>query len=268
MSASLLRTIVAAARRSAAEREIRVPLATLEATIAARPDGQFRAALEADAAGAPPRIIAECKRRSPSKGILREHYDPAAIAASYAAAGAAAISVLTEPTFFDGSLDHLADVRHAVQIPVLRKDFVVTRYQLTEARAAGADAALLIAAALDDGELNALLRAAEALGLDALVEVHDAAELERAVAAGAAIIGVNSRNLHTLAVDTGVLHALASRIPRGVVAVAESGLRDAATISGLREAGFRGFLIGERFMTDGDPGSALRALLGAQVERA
>lgn len=268
MSGSLLRTIVAAARRSAAEREIRVPMATLEAATALRPAGLFRAALEADAGGAPPRIIAECKRRSPSKGILRQHYDPAAIATSYEAAGAAAISVLTEPTFFDGALDHLADVRQAVQIPILRKDFIVTRYQLAEARAAGADAALLIAAAVDDGELNELLRSAEAVGLDALVEVHDAAELERAVAAGAALIGVNSRNLHTLAVDTGVLHALAPRIPRGVVAVAESGLRDAQTIAALREAGYRGFLIGERFMTEDDPGAALQALLDGGAERA
>ena len=258
---SLLRTIVAASRTAATGREVRTPRASVEKAIGSRPAGAFRAALEADAPDAPPRVIAECKRRSPSKGILRGQYDPAAIASAYADAGAAAISVLTEPTFFDGSLDHLSAVRAAVTIPVLRKDFIVTDYQIAEARAAGADAVLLIAAALSAAELNDLLRTAEGYGLDALVEVHDAAELEHAVAAGATVIGVNSRNLHTLAVDTNVLIELAPRIPRGVVAVAESGIRDAATIRALRAAGYRGFLIGERFMADEDPGAALKELL-------
>ena len=261
MSASLLMSIAAASRRAAVEREVRAPLAALEAAPALRVPGAFRAALEADSPDAPPRVIAECKRRSPSRGILRERYDPAAIAAAYEQAGAAAISVLTEPTFFDGALDHLASVRGAVSIPVLRKDFIVTRYQLAEARARGADAALLIAAALDDADLDDLLRGAEGYGLDALVEVHDAPELERAVALGASIIGVNSRNLHTLSVDTAVFEALAPRIPRGVVAVAESGIRDAVMVRALRSAGYRAFLIGERFMADDEPGEALRALL-------
>jgi indole-3-glycerol phosphate synthase len=259
MSASLLHAIVAASRRAVTEREIRAPLATLEESAPARQAGAFRAALEVD--DPKPNIIAECKRRSPSKGILREQYDAAAIAASYAAAGAAAISVLTEPSFFDGALADLAAVRAAVAIPVLRKDFIVTRYQLAEARAGGADAVLLIAAALDDEALQDLLRSAEAYGLDALVEVHDAEELERAVSAGAAIIGVNSRNLHTLDVDTALLHALAGRIPRGVVAVAESGIRDAGTVKALQADGYRAFLVGERFMTAEDPGAALAALL-------
>ena len=261
MSSSLLRTIVAASRTAAAEREVRATVPSLEASFPARQAGAFRTALEADAAGAPPRIIAECKRRSPSKGILRERYEPAEIARGYEAAGAAAISVLTEPTFFDGSLEHLAQVRTTVAIPILRKDFIVSAYQIAEARAAGADAVLLIAAALERSQLDELLRVAESYGLDALVEVHDAQELEEAVACGAAVIGVNSRNLHTLAVDTNVLRELAPRIPRGVVAVAESGLRDAATIAELREAGYRAFLIGERFMADDDPGAALAALL-------
>jgi len=264
MSTSLLRTIVAASRRAVTEREVRAPLAMLEASAPARPAGAFRAALEVDAPEV--RIIAECKRRSPSKGVLREQYDAAAVAASYAAAGAAAISVLTEPSFFDGALTDLAAVRAAVTIPVLRKDFVVTRYQLAEARAAGADAVLLIAAALDDEALHDLLRAAEGYGLDALVEVHDAEELERAVSAGAAVIGVNSRNLHTLDVDTTVLHTLAGRIPRGVVAVAESGIRDAGTVKALRADGYRAFLVGERFMTADDPGAALAALLAETAE--
>ncbi|HUF23068.1 MAG TPA: indole-3-glycerol phosphate synthase TrpC [Vicinamibacterales bacterium] len=256
----MLHTIVAASRRAVTEREVRAPLAMLEESAPVRHTGAFRAALEKGGEGGP-RIIAECKRRSPSKGILREQYDTAAIAASYAAAGAAAISVLTEPSFFDGTLADLAAARAAVSIPVLRKDFIVTRYQLAEARAAGADAVLLIVAALEDEALRDLLRSAEAYGLDALVEVHDAEELERAVAAGAAIIGVNSRNLHTLDVDTSVLHALAGRIPHGVVAVAESGIRDAATVNALRADGYRAFLVGERFMTSDDPGAALAALL-------
>ena len=258
---SLLRTIVAASRKAASEREVRVPVAALEKSFAAGREGRFRAALEADDRSESPRVIAECKRRSPSKGILRDDYDPEAMAKSYEKAGAAAISVLTEPTFFDGAIDHLAAVGRAVEIPVLRKDFIVTGYQIAEARAAGADAVLLIAAALTDVELNELIRRAEAYGLDALVEVHDASELERAVAAGAAIIGVNSRNLHTLAVDTSVFHALAARMPRGVVAVAESGITSAAAIAELRAGGYRAFLIGERFMTASDPGDALASLL-------
>jgi indole-3-glycerol phosphate synthase len=265
MTSSLLRAIVAASRTAAAGREVRTPVSSLESAFAPRRAGVFRAALEAGGAGAPPRIIAECKRRSPSKGILRERYQPSEIARGYERAGAAAISVLTEPAFFDGALEHLASVRAAVSIPVLRKDFIVTPYQIAEARAAGADAVLLIAAALDRDQLDALLRVAEGLELDALVEVHDAGELERAVAAGAAIIGVNSRNLHTLAVDTHVLHQLAPRMPRGVVAVAESGIRDAAMIAALRDAGYRAFLIGERFMTEDDPGAALASLLKERV---
>lgn len=261
MTASLLQTIVAASRKAAGEREVRVPVGALESGFGARPAGGFRPALEADDPARPPRVIAECKRRSPSKGILREHYDPAVIAAAYEQHGAAAISVLTEPGFFDGSLEHLTAVRRAVRIPVLRKDFIVTPYQLAESRSAGADAVLLIAAALDDAGLNDLLRGAEAYGMDALVEVHDEEELERAVSAGAAIIGVNSRDLHTLAVDTSVFETLAHRIPRGVVAVAESGLKDARTVAALRAGGYRAFLIGEQFMTADDPGAALSRLL-------
>jgi indole-3-glycerol phosphate synthase len=260
-SSSLLRTIVAAARTAAQAREVRTPIGVIERRAVPRPAGLFRAALERDEIGAPPRVIAECKRRSPSKGILRERYEPSDIASAYQAAGAAAISVLTEPTFFDGALEHLERVRAAVTIPVLRKDFLVTPYQIAEARAAGADAVLLIVAALNDAELNDLLRVAEGYGLDALVEVHDAGELERAVIAGASIIGINSRNLHTLAVDAGVFAALAPRIPRGVVAVAESGIRDPRTIAALRRDGYRGFLIGEHFMTLADPGAALAELL-------
>ena len=156
-------------------------------------------------------VIAECKRRSPSRGVLRADYDPVAIARGYAEAGAAAISVLTEPTFFDGSLDHLRAVRAAVAVPVLRKDFIVSEYQILEAKAAGADAVLLIVAALDPVELRALAGCAAGLGLDALVEVHDAGELRAAIDAGARIVGVNNRNLRTLEVDVKASEAVDRR---------------------------------------------------------
>ena len=218
---------------------------------------RFQAAL---AAKGELNVIAECKRRSPSRGILRMDYDPAAIARGYAAAGAAAISVLTEPTFFDGSLDDLRLVRAAVDVPVLRKDFIVDEYQLLEARAACADAILLIVAVLTDRRLQQLMSAADGLGLATLVEVHDGVELERALEAGARMVGVNSRNLKTLGVDTGILTDLARRIPSDVVAVAESGLRTRADLARARDAGYRACLIGESLMTAPDPGAALAAL--------
>jgi indole-3-glycerol phosphate synthase len=206
-------------------------------------------------------VIAECKRRSPSRGILRADYDPAGLAWQYASSGAAAISVLTEPTFFDGELAHLEAVRHAVGVPVLRKDFIIDRYQLLEARACGADAILLIVAALDDDTLKSLARDARLLALDVLVEVHDETELARAVDAGADLIGVNNRNLRTLAVDVNASVKLASRMPAGVLPVAESGLRTGTDLRGLHDIGYRAFLIGERFMAAPDPGAALAALL-------
>ena len=193
--------------------------------------------------------------------MLRADYDPAAIARRYAEAGAAAISVLTEPTFFDGSLAHLEAVRAVVDVPILRKDFVVDGYQLLEARASGADAVLLIVAALDDEALARLTRDARALGLDVLVEVHDEAELDRALASGADLIGVNNRNLRTLTVDVEASVRLAARMPAGVLAVAESGLKSGSDVRRLQSLGYRAFLIGERFMTATDPGGALAGLL-------
>jgi indole-3-glycerol phosphate synthase len=255
----LLDAIVAATRKRVEDARARTGAAALSrAAAAATPPRGFRAALAVDGV----RVIAECKRRSPSRGVLRMAYDPVAIAHGYAAAGAAAISVLTEPTFFDGALDHLQAVRAAVDVPVLRKDFVVDAYQLLEARAAGADAVLLIVAALDDAELRTLSGAARDLGLDVLVEVHDEAELERADAAGATLIGVNNRNLRTLAVDVEASLRLAARLPEGALAVAESGLRAGEDLRRLRTVGYQAFLIGERFMSADDPGAALRGLLG------
>jgi indole-3-glycerol phosphate synthase len=256
----LLATIVAATRRIVEVRQAEVPLRALEARIDRPPDGAgFAAALRASPA---PRIVAECKRRSPSRGILREDYDPAAHARAYAAAGAAAISVLTEPAFFDGAPDHLRAVRSAVPTPLLRKDFIVTEYQVVEAGVLGADAVLIIAAAVDDRALKDLARRAAALGLAALVEVHDRRELDRAVGAGAAIIGVNSRNLRTLAVDPGVLSSLADALPDEVIAVAESGLKSPADLARLGAAGYDAFLVGERLIGQPDPGAALRELRG------
>lgn len=262
--ADVLEAIVAAARRSATERERGTSRASLERVLAdRRPNGaEFRASL-----GKPGiRVIAECKRRSPSRGILRSSYDPASIARGYNAAGAAAISVLTEPSFFDGSLDHLRAVRAAVDVPLLRKDFVVTDYQVIEAAAAGADAVLLIVAALEPDELMRLAALARSIGLAALVEVHDREELTCALDVGADLVGVNSRNLRTLAVDQSVLDVVGAEIPKGVTAVAESGLKTPDDLRRLHALRYDAFLIGERFMIEPDPGSALAALRGAAAE--
>ena len=254
----LLAAIVAATRTRVREARARVPERVLEARAAEGPAPRgFRAALARPGL----RVIAECKRRSPSRGVLCAAYDPSAIARQYAGAGAAAISVLTEPAFFDGALAHLAAVRAAVDLPLLRKDFVVDGYQLLEARAAGADAVLLIVAALDDRDLRRLRDEARALGLDALVEVHDEDELTRALDAGADLVGVNNRNLRTLAVDVAASARIGPRLPAGVVGVAESGLRTHDDLVRLGRAGYGAFLVGERLMSTADPGAALRELL-------
>ena len=225
----------------------------------------FRRALEARR----PAIIAEIKRASPSAGVIAEDYDPAAIAAKYQAAGAAALSVLTDKQFFQGSLDHLVEARLATHLPVLRKDFTLDRYHLFQASAEGADAILLIVAALTDPELSELLEQARELNLDALVEVHDEAELERALAAGASLIGVNNRNLKTLEVSLETSLRLAERIPPEVLAVSESGIRTPQDISRLTDAGYGAFLIGESLMKQSDPGRALAELIqGSAAGRA
>jgi indole-3-glycerol phosphate synthase len=259
-TADLLGAIVAATRRISSVRSAREPMADL----AKRADRtQPRPGVFAAALAAPGRvnIIAECKRRSPSRGVLCAQYDPVAIARGYAAAGAAAMSVLTEPTFFDGAIEHLRQVRAAVTTPLLRKDFIVSEYQLLEARAAGADAVLLIVAALEPAELRRLAGQAADLGLDALVEVHNGEELDVAVDCGARIVGVNNRNLRTLEVDVHASDTLIARMPRHVVAVSESGLKSAADIERLRASGYHAFLMGERFMTTPDPGRALADVL-------
>jgi indole-3-glycerol phosphate synthase len=255
----LLRTIVSATQRITALRREREPLAALERRAASASPRGARFETELEKAGRV-NVIAECKRRSPSKGVLAAQYDPVSIARQYERGGAAAISVLTEPTFFDGAIDHLAAVRGAVDIPLLRKDFIVDEYQLFEACAAGADAVLLIVAALDQGDLVRLQAKARDLGLATLVEAHDAAEMTRAIDSGAQVIGVNNRNLRTLQVAVDASFQLAAMLPKGVVGVSESGLQSRADLDRLAAAGYRAFLIGERFMTDPDPASAIREL--------
>jgi indole-3-glycerol phosphate synthase len=264
-SADLLDAIVAATRRIVEIRQAREPLPVLirRAEAARRTSGLLTAISRMDGLS----IIAECKRRSPSRGVLRADYDPASIARGYEGAGAAAISVLTEPTFFDGSLDHLRAVRDAVRLPILRKDFIVSEYQLLEAQAAGADAVLLIVAALQPRELASLVACAARLGLDALVEVHTADELSAAIDIGSRMIGINNRDLRTLAIDLEASERLIARLPDGITAVSESGLRSPDDLWRLSAMGYAAFLIGERFMTEPDPGAALRGLLESSRDR-
>jgi indole-3-glycerol phosphate synthase len=206
-------------------------------------------------------IIAEIKQRSPSKGIIRADFNPEWIAGRYAMSGAAAISVLTEEDFFEGSLEHLRAVRGRVELPLLRKDFVFDEYQLPEALKAGADAVLLIVAILEDFQLARLITLAREFGLDALVEVHSADEMHRAVDAGASIIGVNNRDLTTFNVDLETSIELARLAPRDAILVSESGIKTGGDLRRLREAGFNAFLFGELLMRANDPGDALERLI-------
>jgi len=208
-------------------------------------------------------VIAEIKRRSPSKGDLAPGLDPAILAMAYEAAGASAISVLTDGEFFGGSADDLVAARAAVSIPVLRKDFTVDDRDICDARIMGADAVLLIVAALTDDELKRFHALASDLGMAALVEVHDEAEVAKAVVVHADLMGVNQRDLHTFEVDRGRAVRLARTIPSGVVKVAESGIEDANDMTRLRDAGYAAALVGEHLVTAPDPGAALRTLRGA-----
>jgi len=244
---------VEAARRAVPEREL-----AARARDAPAPRG-FEGALSPR--GGPARVVAEVKRASPSAGTIHAGLDAPAQARAYAAAGAAAISVLTDGPGFGGSLADLAAVRAAVDLPLLRKDFVLDRYQLLEARAHGADAALLIVAALDPAALRRLLDACGELGLAALVEVHDAAEVDVALAAGSRIVGVNNRNLRTFVVDLAVSEALLPGLPAAVRGVAESGVRSAEDARRLRRAGAANLLVGEALVRAPDPGALLRDMI-------
>ena len=225
-----------------------------------------RDALAVLRAGDGVKVIAEVKRSSPSKGALAMIADPAGLAADYAAGGASLISVLTEQRRFGGSLEDLAAVRAAVDVPVLRKDFVVSAYQLWEARAHGADAVLLIVSALDQPTLVGMREIAESLGMTALVEVHDEAETDRAVEAGSRVIGVNARNLKTLEVDRGTFARLAPRIPPGIIKVAESGVRGPKDVLDHARAGADAVLVGESLVTGGRPREAVADLIAAGLK--
>jgi len=257
----ILDDILASKRKELAERKAAVPEAELARRASAGPAALDFAAAIARKPTDPIRLIAEFKRASPSKGVIRADLAPADVARRYADAGAAAISVLTDGPFFSGSLEDLAAVRHAVRLPILRKDFILDRYQLVEARAAGADAALLIVAALDDATIRLLQREAAQLGMAALVEVHDEVELDRALAHNARIIGVNNRDLRSFRVNPGATLRLRPRIPAGVVVVSESGIRSREDALRLEQAGVDAILVGEFLMTAADPGAAAAALL-------
>jgi indole-3-glycerol phosphate synthase len=217
----------------------------------------FRAALEQN----PPAIISEIKKASPSKGVLAADFDPVRIARAYEQGGAAALSVLTDRSFFQGSLSDLECARAAVKLPVLRKDFTLEEYHVLEAAASGADAILLIAAILEERQIRDLRESAARWGMAALVEAHDERELDRAIAAGAGIIGVNNRNLTDFQVTLETSLRLAERIPAGVVRVSESGIHTAADVTRLRASGYQAFLVGEHLMQAGRPAAALRALV-------
>ena len=254
----MAQTLLALNRRKAAAN-----LPELERHATAHQPRGFAAGLRRIAADGPA-IIAELKKASPSKGVLRADYHPAEVAKTYDAAGAAAISVLTDEDFFKGSLEDLAAVSAAVTIPVLRKDFMLDPFQILEARAAGADAILLIVAAHPDTTLRDLGAEARRMGLDVLMEVHNEDELRRAIDLGSEVIGVNCRNLKTLEVDLSLHEKLVTAMPKGAIRIAESGIRTPEDIVRLTAAGFNAFLVGETLMRHAVPAAALALLLGKQ----
>lgn len=229
-----------------------------EAALDAPPPRDFRGAIE----GSPCAVIAEVKRTSPSKGRIRADFDHLAIAALYEANGAAAISVLTDERFFEGKMEYLSEIKGRVSLPLLRKDFIIDPYQVCQSRIIGADAILLIAAILDGPDLGNLIELAEELGLTPLVEVHCGEELERAVDAGAQVIGINNRNLQTFVTDLETTRELAPLVPEGRIVISESGIGGRGDIELLARSGVHGFLVGETLMRAPDVGRKLRELLG------
>ncbi len=260
----ILDRILARKVEEVAERNKRLPLAELIARMADLPDTRgFAAAIEAKVEAGLPAVIAEIKKASPSKGVIRADFDPAAIACSYELGGAACLSVLTDADFFQGSEDYLREARAACSLPVLRKDFMIDAYQVYEARVIGADCILLIVAALDDERLLELSLLAAELDLDVLIEVHDEGELERALDLPAPLIGVNNRNLRSFEVSLETSLRLRTRTPADRLLVSESGITTAADLARLRGAGIDAFLVGETFMRATDPGAALKQLFFA-----
>lgn len=256
--AEFLATIAEHVRSSVAQRKTATPLEQLrQRRLFAAPTRGFARGLT----GSTRRIIAEIKRASPSKGLIREDFDPVAIARDYASHGASAISVLTEEQFFQGRLAYLEQIHDAVTVPLLRKDFLLDPYQVVEAKSFGADAILLIAAMLDGSLMGELRSQANELGLDVLVEVHNEVELDAARAAGAQLIGINNRDLKTFNVDIGTTERLVPRLPAGVPAVCESGIDNLEQIRRVEKLGVHVFLIGESLMRAPQPGEKLRELL-------
>ena len=259
----ILQRIVAVKAREIAAAKIARPLPALRAAaVAAAAPRDFTAALRAKVAAGAPAVIAEIKKASPSRGVLRENFDPAAIAASYAQHGAACLSVLTDEQFFQGSADYLKQARAACELPVLRKDFMLEPYQVHEARAMGADCILLIVAILKINRMRELEAAATDLGMSVLVEVHDADELERALLLETPLIGINNRNLRTFETRLEVTLGLLEKIPAGRVVVTESGILQPSHVSLMRENKVDCFLVGEAFMRAEDPGVELARLFG------
>lgn len=261
MSSDILDRIVAVKREELATARAARSLASWREAAEARHDlRDFEGALRAKVAAGGAAVIAEVKKASPSKGVLREHFVPAEIAASYARHGAACLSVLTDERFFQGSAAYLQQARAACMLPVLRKDFMIDEYQVVEARALGADCILLIAACLSDAQMADLEAAAQALGLAVLVEVHDGDELDRALRLKTPLLGINNRNLRTFEVTLDTTLALLPRVPVERVLVTESGILGRADVQRMRGAGVHAFLVGEAFMRAPDPGAALAAI--------
>jgi indole-3-glycerol phosphate synthase/phosphoribosylanthranilate isomerase len=262
---TIVDTIVARTRADLEEARARIPLEEMRRRAKAAPAPRdFLAALQPSSAGV--KLIAEVKKASPSKGLLCPDFDPLALARTYEANGASAISVLTEPHFFQGELAHLAAVRASVAVPVLRKDFIVDPYQVYQARAAGADAILLICSQLDDAQLAELLHLVHELGMRCLVEVHDEDETRRAVASGARIIGINNRDLRNFHVDINTTRRLRTLIPEDRVVVSESGLHSAADLATLREWNVQALLVGEAIVTASDRAAKVRELSPLRVK--
>jgi len=261
----ILQRIVASKRDEVAAAKARRSLASLQVAAAGQPAARgFEAALRTAIGRGHAAVIAEVKKASPSKGVLREHFVPAEIAASYAQNGAACLSVLTDEPYFQGAPAYLAQARAACVLPALRKDFIVDEYQVVESRALGADCILLIVACLDDAQLAAFESCALGFGMGVLVEVHDEAELERALRLQTQLIGVNNRNLRTFEVSLDTTLALRPRLPADRLLVTESGILGRADVQRLRAAGVHAFLVGEAFMRAPDPGQALAALFDAR----